>query len=359
MSAQKDPRAVDLRHIHDSFDLQDSEASCRRLVRQLSSEWNLEDDQIKCTPFTEGITNTIIKVTPQLPNQDEEDADRKAVLIRAYGKDTDFIIDRQKELRAHNMLANKQLAAPLLAQFDNGFMCSFIPGDICDAEHFHDQTVYRGIAATLGKWHSTLPISVLIDNPDSIDDPETRPVPNIWTNAQKWIDLLPSDTEELKARNDTFRKELEWFSSEYGNIPGIDGSDYVFSHTDLLCANVVRERVDTKDNNDSERREKGHPVTFIDYEYATTAPPVFDIANFFAEWAGPDGDLSFMPSRSQRTDFIQHYLRSWKSCSGGSEDDISADADRLFDQVEIYRGLPGLYWGIWGMLFKLSDMRNG
>ena len=96
---------------------------------------------------------------------------------------------------------------------------------------------------------------------------------------------------------------------------------------------------------------QGDPaITFIDYEYATPAPAAFDIANFFAEWAGPDLEYSWMPSQSDRLAFIEHYVESFRSSSGSSAlSQHSGDVTQLYNQVERFRGVPGLYWGIWGL----------
>lgn len=93
-------------------------------------------------------------------------------------------------------------------------------------------------------------------------------------------------------------------------------------------------------------------VSFIDYEYATPSPAAFDIANHFAEWGGFDCEHHLLPTRSQRRDFINEYVRSYFSHlrKDGSQVDEEAEASRLFDEVDVYRGVPGFYWGIWALI---------
>lgn len=113
-------------------------------------------------------------------------------------------------------------------------------------------------------------------------------------------------------------------------------------------------------------------VSFIDYEYATPCPAAFDIANHFAEWGGLSCDYSVLPTRSQRRAFVQEYLASFARHSPcptseeaeGSDDsehtdvsERSSDAEsmdvwetRLFEEVDLFRGVPGLYWGVWGLI---------
>lgn len=112
----------------------------------------------------------------------------------------------------------------------------------------------------------------------------------------------------------------------------------VFSHCDLLSANVI---VLPGDNSSSKGdRENVH---FIDYEYAVPAPAAFDIANHFAEWGGYDCDYGMMPTRSVRQQFLTEYVESYCQFRGveSSQEEI---VNRLFEDVDRFRGIPGLYW---------------
>lgn len=86
------------------------------------------------------------------------------------------------------------------------------------------------------------------------------------------------------------------------------------------------------------------PVTFIDYEYAVPAPAAFDIANHLAEWIGYDCDYNMIPTQSVRREFVTEYAKSYAQHRGldsSSEAEIIA---RLYDDVDRFRGIPGLYW---------------
>lgn len=93
-------------------------------------------------------------------------------------------------------------------------------------------------------------------------------------------------------------------------------------------------------------------VTFIDYEYAVPSPAAFDIANHFAEWGGFDCDFGVLPTRSQRHEFISEYVRTYLELSpegagAGAGQDVTA---QLAAEVDVYRGVPGFYWGIWALI---------
>lgn len=92
-------------------------------------------------------------------------------------------------------------------------------------------------------------------------------------------------------------------------------------------------------------------ISFIDYEYATPAPAAFDLANHFAEWGGFECNYNALPTRSVRRAFIEDYLRCYTSHTPLPSDvDQHTYAGRLFEEVDAYRGVPGLYWGIWALI---------
>jgi ethanolamine kinase len=86
-------------------------------------------------------------------------------------------------------------------------------------------------------------------------------------------------------------------------------------------------------------------VHFIDYEYATPSPAAFDIANHFAEWGGYDCDYNMMPTRSIRREFLTEYVKSFVKYGGkGADSDQQKVVDKLFQDVDRFRGIPGFYW---------------
>jgi ethanolamine kinase len=109
-------------------------------------------------------------------------------------------------------------------------------------------------------------------------------------------------------------------------------------------------------------REEGEPATvsFIDYEYATPSPAAFDVANHFAEWAGYDCDYAAVPTVSQRRQFIREYIRTYIDLLPEEERghlDPAEEERKLMDEVDVFRGVPGFYWGIWSSIqATISDI---
>lgn len=118
----------------------------------------------------------------------------------------------------------------------------------------------------------------------------------------------------------------------------------MFAHCDLLSGNVIVAPRTTAASTGVET------VSFIDYEYAVPSPAAFDIANHFAEWGGFDCDFNVLPTRSQRKDFLREYICSYFAHTNDAGHDEEAEVQQLFDEVDLYRGIPGFYWGIWALI---------
>lgn len=134
----------------------------------------------------------------------------------------------------------------------------------------------------------------------------------------------------------------------------------IFAHCDLLCGNViVLPKGETQNSGiTSNGAATGTSVTFIDYEYAVPSPAAFDLSNHFAEWGGFDCDFSVLPTRSQRREFITKYVQAYFSLLPGKPKyDEAAEIQKLSDEVDLFRGVPGFYWGIWALIqATISDI---
>ncbi|KAL5120281.1 hypothetical protein ACEQ8H_001839 [Pleosporales sp. CAS-2024a] len=362
-----------LRHIPQYYDNTDSHNSALSLILTLRPEWRDSKDTIEFVRFTDGITNTLLKAVNKLPHLSKADVDQDAILLRAYGKGTDVLIDRENETRAHSLLARHNLAPALYARFENGLLYKYIAGTVCAPADLRRPEVWRGVAQRLGEWHATLPISSIsgtCPEPSQLPPHNKRasladmaqltpgkPIPNVWTTMQKWILALPASTTAQSTRREQLMTELESLTKLLGDTPGVGGANpFVFAHCDLLSGNVIIEPSSSSaspsrrssTSSASDEQETAATVSFIDYEYSTPAPASFDIANHFAEWGGFECDYSVMPTRGTRRAFLREYLQSFSAHQNRTYKD--SDLDELFEQVDKYRGVPGFYWGIWALI---------
>jgi len=371
-----------IRFIPLSYASEDSDASALALVRALRPDWA----DVEFKRFTDGITNTLLKAVPRGPGFAKEHADREAVLLRAYGRGTDVLIDRQREAQNHELLMRHGLAPELLARFENGMLYRFVRGAVTQPEDLRRPDISRAIARRLAQWHVTVPClpSASVNGAphadangsgngnghsngaenghgsehgahlqDVIDAAAPgKPAPNLWTVMQKWILALPADTEERRGRRAGLQRELDRLIAELSPRPGLGRHGLVFAHTDLLSGNVIVLPPDAGPPLGG--ADKGVPaVTFIDYEYAVPSPAAFDIANHFAEWGGFDCDMAAMPTVAQRRLFVAEYARAYRSFLPDPDArrfDEPREAAALLAEIDLFRGVPGFYWGVWALI---------
>ncbi|KAF3909800.1 hypothetical protein ABW21_db0201361 [Orbilia brochopaga] len=348
-----------------TFSQADAEACATHLILALFPEWNAGD--LDFVRFTDGITNTLLKcvhrhVTVDSNGQEKVTIDEmESALLRAYGKGTNVLIDRGRECQNHFYLAQHTLAPPLLARFNNGLIYRFVPGRVTSPPDLSTPKVYTAVAKRLGQWHAKIDTKGLVDALDAMG-PRRRISPNsgvpeliydgdsdedvlgigrdretdnpsdsesvadkaiqpgeseLWWTLSKWVDALPEGKEVEKAKKAELRAELDWIEDNAA-LRGL--GEIVFGHCDLLSGNVIvlprKEKrtgfcpADIGDENDMQ-------VTFIDYEYAIPTERAFDLANHFSEWTGKVDD---------------------------------AEVQVVMDEVDSFRGIPGLYWGIWALI---------
>jgi ethanolamine kinase len=231
-----------------SYNNAESQTSALRLILALMPQWQHTDGKIEFIRFTDGITNTLLKAINKRPGLSEEEIDNEAVLLRAYGKGTDLIIDRDRETQNHELLMQYSLAPMLLARFHNGMLYRFMRGAVTSPEDLRRESIYRGVARRLAQWHAVVPClpspreplqqqlngSAEIGIPaprSSHKDPALqtamdnvaprKPVPNVWSVMQKWIYALPSATEVQRTRQANLQKELIRLIEELSGRPGL------------------------------------------------------------------------------------------------------------------------------------------
>ncbi|KAG6003563.1 hypothetical protein E4U21_001890 [Claviceps maximensis] len=342
-----------VRFIPLSYDSSDSHNSAMKLITTLFPDWAADEAHIEFVRFTDGITNTLLKAVNRRPGLSKADMERDAVLLRAYGNGTDVLIDREREAANHELLMQYNLAPELLARFGNGMLYRFIPGTVAQPNDLADPLILRAIARRLAQWHATVPCisdsSLGRDNPNHGDENNSdmiakaaagKPIPNVWTTMQKWILALPTDTESRRERKALLQKELDEMILRLAQRPGLGQNGLVFAHCDLLCANVIIHR-----DTDADKTS----VSFIDYEYGTPSPVAFDIANHFAEWVGYSCDYAAIPSYPQRLAFIREYIATYAKLADETMNQ-EEETQRLMDEVDVFRGVPGFFWGIWSLI---------
>lgn len=353
-----------VRYIPLTYDSQDSQSSALKLILTLVPEWGHGDSHVEFVRFTDGITNTLLKAVNRRPGLSKAEVDKDAILLRAYGNGTDILIDREREAANHEVLMRHHLAPELLARFGNGMLYRYVPGEVAQPPHLSEPPLSKAIARRLAEWHATVPCQHNVpphvngktngnhrnearnQNGNHDHAPASgKPTPNVWTTMQKWILALPAQTDQQKETQATLQQELTEMVGKLSHRPGLGQNGLVFAHCDLLSANII-----------IHRDESEPTVSFIDYEYATPSPAAFDVANHFAEWGGFECDYTALPTISQRRAFIREYIKTYAELSD-EHLDLEEDTRKLEDEVNVFRGVPGFYWGLWAAIqATISDI---
>jgi ethanolamine kinase len=391
-----------IRHISHSYDTHNPDESARQLILAVRPLWAGQESNIKVERCKDGITNTLLKVSLELPGQPKDQVEADTLLLRAYGHGTQVLIDRRRELENHELLMVHGLAPELLARFDNGMLYRYIHGTVTSVKDLRKPAVLSAVARRLAEWHATIPClprrSTEVQyngngngnghpgngsngkhglRRDSMDDVAPgKPAPNLWTVMQKWIWALPAATDAQRERQGQLQRELLGLVKNLSQRPGLGKNgvrattplsldlavsvltmtqQLVFAHCDLLHGNIIIEPQPEPTEDNPARLT----VSFIDYEYATPSPAAFDIANHFAEWAGFECDYDLLPTKSQRRRFIEEYTSQYfdRIPDSQSSSRQADEEDRMFDEVDRYRGIPGFYWGIWALIqAEISDI---
>ncbi|KAK9451218.1 kinase-like domain-containing protein [Limtongia smithiae] len=342
--------------------LQDSRAreqATRQLVCEAFPHWDATRVDVK--PLSGGITNCLLQCTYCAGTPHET-----IVLVRAYGRGTDFIIDRNREFCTQIHLYSHGLAPPLYARFANGLVYGFIPGRAASYTELSDPALAAAIARMLARWHTVLDArdikTLMLDELSTAAVPRTKNfapasptkdattsvVDDIWHLCRKWIGNLPTETGKQCETKALLAREVDWVQQEIQH----KGGPTVVAHCDLLSGNVI---VPTDWKPGAPVYSQRTPdITFIDYEYSLPTPRAFDLANHFMEWQGFDCDIGRIPQvgGSVMHDWGRRYLQGVKSYSTQSTNETVTDeeVDGLMQEIQAWWGMPGFYWGIWATI---------
>lgn len=265
---------------------------------------------IELVQCTDGITNKLVKCTFK--------PDNTTFLIRAYGKKSEVLIDRQQELivsidvcfpvvilyfSSHNpplfklqnivILSSLGLSPPLLARFTNGFVYGFVPGSVFTVDDMSHPQKSKLVAQTLALWHATVSVPS--------NEGNSTPQPQLFPTLKKWIAAVPSSTGYSNPIVNTKFQTLFNMRKLSDDLTTLESrleaqnSPTVFCHNDLLSANIILSPTTTS-------------ASFIDFEYGGYNYQAFDIANHFCEFAGFECDYSKWPSREFQEEWIGEYL---------------------------------------------------
>ncbi|KAJ3207796.1 hypothetical protein HDU67_007208 [Dinochytrium kinnereticum] len=252
------------------------------------------------------------------------------VLIRTYGVGSDILIDRKQELMNMLVLSEKGLSPPLFCRFHNGLVYGFTDGKPLSVEDMQNPKIAPLVASHLARWHK-------------VTLPKKEAKPGLFDTLYRWLESAPeSFTSKIESVESlAFKTKAEVLDELHILRDHLETvkSPIVFSHCDLLSANII---YSAKDN----------AINFIDYEYGQYNPRGFDIGNHFCEYAGFDCDWGLYPSEAYQRVWLAGYLTS----SNGTEP-AECEVSKLYAEVNKYALAAHMFWGIWALVqSQISDL---
>ncbi|KAI9492724.1 kinase-like domain-containing protein [Zychaea mexicana] len=296
-------------------------AGAFKIVSTVFPSWDEHD--IKFVQCKDGITNQLVRVTHRPTDF--------SVLVRAFGRKSEILIDRKQEIINLVTLSARGLCPPLYARFRNGLMYGFINGRVSTVEELGQPKTAAWIANKAAKWHK-----VLLPQDQTTSGKPAAPKQTLWSTMRRWLADVPTqydDPEQQKKFNARF--DVQKLSEEFENLAKVLetlDSPVVFSHNDLLYGNVIY---------DDEKEE----ASFIDYEYGGYAFRGFDIGNHFNEFAGFECDYSRYPDKPFQMQWFEWYLTEFNGVAPTHE-----ELEHLYKEVEGFSLASHYYWGLWALI---------
>ncbi|KAL7189712.1 hypothetical protein ACSBR1_039367 [Camellia fascicularis] len=256
------------------------------LCKDLFKKWSeLDNSHFSVETVSGGITNLLLKVSVR-----EENGNIVNMTVRLYGPNTEYVINRERELQAIRYLSAAGFGAKLLGVFGNGMVQSFINARTLTPPDMRKPKLAAEIAKQLHKFHQ-------VEIPGSKE-------PQLWNDAfkffQKASTLTFHDSEKQRIYETISFESIHAEVFELKELTGHLDAPVVFAHNDLLSGNLML--------NDEEEK-----LYFIDFEYGSYNYRGFDIGNHFNEYAGYDCDYSLYPSKEEQYHFFRHYLEPEKA----------------------------------------------
>ncbi|KAF8389098.1 hypothetical protein HHK36_025783 [Tetracentron sinense] len=288
------------------------------LCKDLFKKWShLDDSHFSVETVAGGITNLLLKVSTR-----EDNGNDVSVTVRLYGPNTEYVINRQRELQAIGYLSTAGFGAKLLGVFGNGMVQSFINARTLSPSDMKKPKLAAEIARQLHKFHQ-------VDIPGSKE-------PQLWIDIIKFYEkasILEFDDSEKQRKYMTISfEEVHNEIVELKDLTDLLNAPVVFAHNDLLSGNLML--------NDDEGK-----LYFIDFEYGSYSYRGFDIGNHFNEYAGYDCDYSVYPDKDEQYHFFRHYLQPEKP-----QEVSGNDLEDLYIETNTFMLASHLFWALWALL---------
>ncbi|KAI0702442.1 kinase-like protein [Cytidiella melzeri] len=293
------------------------------------------------------------------------------LLLRIYGPSSGCLISRPRELHILHALSSRYHIGPrVYGTFENGRVEEYFESTTLTANDLRDPEISSWIGARMAELHQvdiatvelqTPPASPTFDERSDVSWPiaVTKNVKS-WLAAAQEVLLLPAVSHEIRSAMalDQFKVEWDQYICWLGKTQrGHNASAIVFAHNDTQYGNLLR--LGALKEGHAEHRQ----IIVVDFEYASTNPAAFDIANHFHEWtADYHSDVPHIlhpdryPTLDQRNNFYRSYLIHQQefdvssTAVAPSPEFLEAEMDKLESQVQAWSPSSHAMWALWGIV---------
>lgn len=155
--------------IDHSLQIKEMKPRLVELFKELFKHWsNLDESCFAAKELSGGITNQLLKVSVE-----EENGNMVDVTVRIYGPNTEYVINRDRELQAIHHLSAAGFGPKLLGTFENGMVQTFIHARTLAASDMRKPKLAAEIAKQLNSFHQ-------VDVPGSKE-------PQLWNDIFKFF----------------------------------------------------------------------------------------------------------------------------------------------------------------------------
>jgi len=339
----------------------------RTLRLQSWSHRDITPQTLKIQKVSGSLTNAVFFVScPSIPYI-------PTLLLRIYGPSSGTLISRPRELHILHALSSRYHIGPrVYGTFENGRVEEYFESATLTAADLRDPKISSWISARMAELHQvdiavvelqTPPISPTFGESGDVSWPiaVTKNVKS-WLAAAREVLALPTVTEEIRSavNLDQFKTEWDDYIRWLGKAEKhVGSSPIVFAHNDTQYGNLLR--LATPKDSSAEHRQ----IIVVDFEYASTNPAAFDIANHFHEWtADYHSDIPHIlhpdryPNLEQRYNFYRGYLAHHRAPYVSSDvqvgttlpEHFESQLQRLDSQVRAWSPSSHAMWALWGLV---------
>ncbi|KAJ1892502.1 hypothetical protein LPJ81_005548 [Coemansia sp. IMI 209127] len=307
-------------------------------------------------------------------------------ILSVYGKGSEELLSRDKELYWLSQLSLLGIGAQMFGIFGNGRVEEYLESTTLNSDIVRQSLASRDIARRVCELHTLVSYyrPYGSGNPSDKDAVYLNGKPELWNKVDTGLQMIHNKWQEIRRNCDSNPRCAEILDNWPKVVQAIDKfklhveqahSPLVFAHNDLLSGNCLR-------------LERTGKIEIVDYEYAGYNYRGYDIANHFCEWMNDYTQAEYLdivnparyPNEEERHNFLRAYIRAKafidanvKANAGAvksdsthlvkirsielSEDQLRKEVADLDREVALFVTASHLFWGTHGLV-KASTIDN-